>query len=422
MVMRYTLRAERRPLASLFRDRNGSALATLSGDLMTRSSCLSLSVVIAALSVSGCGDDRAPVRDRTVSSLRLIGQQILPRRADYAGTVVGGLSGVDYDAANQRYLLLSDDRTATDSGQSPRMYTATVAFDANAVSAVTFTSTFAMKQPDGTAYPKVPDPAVADPEAVRIDPVSRNYLWVSEGDRAVTATPPRLIQPFVREIAPDGSHVRSFSLPALFTIEAGDIGPRGNAVFEGLTVTPDGKDVAVITEGPLFQDGPAPTLTAGALSRLTVFDRGSGNAVSQFAYPIEPVQVAPVPPGSFTVNGPSEILALSRRRFLVLERSFSVGVIGNQVRLYEIDTSNASDILTVPALAGATISPVSKRLVLDFETLKDTLGGIANLEGLTFGPPLSNGNDSLLVVADDNFPVMDSATDRNQVLVFEVNP
>ena len=107
-------------------------------------------------------------------------------------------------------------------------------------------------------------------------------------------------------------------------------------------------------------------------------------------------------------------------QFLVLERSFSVGVIGNQVRLYEIDISKATNVLTAANLQGATA--VTKRLVLDFETLKTQLGGIANLEGITFGPRLANGKRSLVVIADDNFPLADSATDRNQVIVFEVQP
>jgi hypothetical protein len=287
---------------------------------------------------------------------------------------------------------------------------------------VTFQSTFPMKQPDGTVYPKVPDAAVADPESVRIDPVTGNYLWVSEGDRTLTAAPPRVIDPFLREIKPDGTHVRAFTLPAMFKMSASDAGPRGNAVFEGLTVTPDVSTVAVIVEGPLFQDGTAPSVVAGATSRLVMFDRASGNAVAQYAYPISKVQVEPVPLGSFTVNGPSELLAITNTRFLVLERSFSVGVIGNQLRLYEIDVSKASNVLDSATLTPGSYVPVSRRLVLNFETLKDSLGGIANLEGLTFGPKLANGHESLVVVADDNFPAADSLTDRNQFLVFEVIP
>jgi hypothetical protein len=73
-------------------------------------------------------------------------------------------------------------------------------------------------------------------------------------------------------------------------------------------------------------------------------------------------------------------------------------------------------------LPAANAVAVTERQVMDFETLKSQLGGVANLEGLTFGPKLANGRNSLLVVADDNFPAADSTTDRNQFLVFEVVP
>jgi hypothetical protein len=208
----------------------------------------------------------------------------------------------------------------------------------------------------------------------------------------------------------------------MFRMEQAERGPRGNAVFEGLAFTPGGDRVAVIMEGALFQDGPLATVASGTVSRLTLYDAATGEAVAQYAYPVEPVQVEPVPPTGFSVNGPDEILALTDSRFLVLERSFSVGVIGNQVRLYEIDLDGATDVLATAALAGAAYTPVKKRLVLDFGTLAADLGGIANLEGMTFGPKLAGGHASLVVVADDNFPTADSQTDRNQILVFEVLP
>lgn len=376
-----------------------------------------------ALAACGGGDDNSssPSNEIGVSSLRLIGQQVLPRRMEFQGTVVGGLSGIDYDAKTDSYVLISDDRTTADSPNAPRLYTAKLSFDATQFSGVQFLSTIKLKQPDGSDYPKVPDPKVADPESVRIDPVTGNYVWVSEGDRTLTSNPPRVINPFIREVNAQGQHQREYSLPAMFQMSgAAETGPRGNLVFEGLTFTPDGRNAVVLMEGPLFQDGPAPSLTAGAQSRITVFDRASGQATAQYAYPVEKVQATPVPETAFSVSGATEILALSATRFLVLERSFSVGVVGNQVRLYEIDTAKASNVLSASTLAGAT--PVTKRLVLDFETLKTQLGGIANLEGISFGPKLANGKRSLVVVADDNFPAADSATDRNQILVFEIQP
>ena len=401
-------------------------------------SCLNGIALAAALLAAGCGGNGdtfpvvsppTPSADISVGSLRLIGQQVLPRRGEFAGTVVGGLSGIDYDPASKRFVLVSDDRTTADSAGAPRMYFASLAYDANSFSGVTLLSSFSLKQPNGSTYPKVPDLLTADPESVRFDPVSGNLLWVSEGERtqvAATAAAPaasRLINPFIREIRQDGGHVREYTLPPVFQMSAQDVGPRGNAVFEGVTFTPDASRAVVIAEGALFQDGPSPTLDAGALSRITVFDRASGVASAQYAYPIDKVQAAPVPVGQFTVNGATEILALTNTKFLVLERSFSVGVVGNQVRLYEIDISKATNVLaTTTSLPAANPVAVTKRLVLDFETLKSQLGGVANLEGMTFGAKLANGRNSLVMVADDNFPTADSATDRNQFLVFEVVP
>lgn len=385
---------------------------------------LALAAAASLLALAACSSSDDDNNERNVTSLRLIGQQVLPRRGEFQGTVVGGLSGIDYDEANRRFVLISDDRTTTDSAGAPRMYTANLTFDANGFTGVQFLSTFTMKQPNGSVYPKVPDAAVADPEAVRIDTTTGNLLWVSEGDRTLASgtTAARIIDPFIREIRPDGTHVREYTIPSMFKMAATETGPRGNLVFEGLTLTPSKSRVAVITEGPLFQDGATPTTTVGAVSRLTIYDRATGVAQAQYAYPIEKVQAVPVPADQFSVSGATEILALSETRFLVLERSFSVGVVGNQVRLYEINTANATNVLNTASLASSPYTTINKRLVLDFETLKAQLGGIANLEGMTFGPKLANGRDSLVVVADDNFPAADSATDRNQILVFEVQP
>ena len=55
------------------------------------------------------------------ATLRLIGEARLPHKLQYQGTTVGGLSGIDFDAATGTYYLLSDDG----GNQSPpRFYTA----------------------------------------------------------------------------------------------------------------------------------------------------------------------------------------------------------------------------------------------------------------------------------------------------------
>ena len=355
----------------------------------------------------------------TVSGLRLIGQQVLPAGLRVQGTVLGGLSGIDYDARHRRFVLISDDRSSADTPYAPRTYMAKLRFDLQGFHSVRISGTQPLPQPGGGVFPKLPALGAPDPEGIRIDPRNGHWVWISEGERKPQAQPPRLTHPFVHAVSPQGRHVRAYRLPRMLRVSAEASGPPDNAAFEGLAFTPDARQLAVMMEGPLLQDGAPPSVAAGSTARLTLFDRDSGQASAQFVVPLERLQAAPVPATAFDVTAATEILALSATRFLLLERSFSVGVAGNQVRLYEIDTEGASNVLDRD-LDGAV--PVRKRLVLDFETLKAQLGGIANLEGLCFGPRLANGHRSLVLVADDNFAPAGSATDRNQFLVFEVLP
>ena len=118
------------------------------------------------------------------------------------------------------------------------------------------------------------------------------------------------------------------------------------------------------------------------------------------AYALEPIPLAPDPANDFADNGVSEILALTETSLLVLERSYAVGR-GNTVRLYEASTEQASDVLGMASLKGGRFAPATKRLVLDFAALG--LPKIDNLEGMSWGPVLPNGNRTLVLVSDDNF-------------------
>ena len=102
----------------------------------------------------------------------------------------------------------------------------------------------------------------------------------------------------------------------------------------------------------------------------------------------------------------------------MLERSFAVGATPDyQVKIYEVDLSAATDVNSLGGgLQGATYTPVTKRLVLDLATTG--IARVDNLEGMTFGPKLANGNYSLVLVSDDNF----GAAQISQFLAFEVLP
>jgi len=63
----------------------------------------------------------------------------------------------------------------------------------------------------------------------------------------------------------------------------------------------------------------------------------------------------------------------------------------------------------------------NKKLLFDFESVRDQLTNqiIDNIEGITFGPVLANGNQSLLLISDNNFNPVDKQI--NQLILLELS-
>ena len=102
-----------------------------------------------------------------------------------------------------------------------------------------------------------------------------------------------------------------------------------------------------------------------------------------------------------------------KNQLLVLERSYSTGTQACTIKVFLCDFKDATDVKNYDTLQNQTINLSSKKLLLNMNDL-----GIYtdNIEGLTFGPQLANGNRSLLFVSDNNF----SSTQKTQVFLFEV--
>ncbi len=66
------------------------------------------------------------------------------------------------------------------------------------------------------------------------------------------------------------------------------------------------------------------------------------------------------------------------------------------------EITGATDVLGMPALAGAAVTPMAKTLVADLSTTPG-LDPLDNIEGLTLGPRLSDGRQTVVLVSDDNF-------------------
>jgi hypothetical protein len=371
-----------------------------------------------ALSLAGC--QLLPGLQQPHSQLEFvfIGQQVLPHGYRYAGTTVGGLSGIDYDAATGRYWAISDDRS--EFGPS-RFYE--LALDLSQFSktadpghpGVTFHGVQTLKRLDGSTFADVrTNPGrAADPEAIRVHAPSGRLVWSSEGERIVkSGEPPVLVNPHVWEMQRDGTFLRPFVIPEKFHASAGNRGIRRNLAFEGLAFTPDYETLYVMTENALLQDGPAASLTESSPSRLLALDYASGQARAEYVIEVAPIPARPDKADGFADNGIPEILALDRERLLVLERSYVSGV-GNTIKLFLVDLRGATDVSGFATLAGHRYAPAAKRLLLDFKTLGMRLD---NTEGMTWGPRLPGGSRSLILVSDDNF----NSRQITQFLAFEV--
>jgi len=371
--------------------------------------------------LTACNDDdddaTAAGPPTSVSSLRFIGEKIVPYNQSYNNTTLGGFSGIDYRADNNSYYIMCDDPANL---QPVRYYTANLTLDQNSFSSVDFTGVTTLKRPDGTNFTSIAaNPAsTVDPEGIRYDPATSHIIWSSEGVRNLTLASPLLIDPFLREANLDGTHVADFALPPLFRMQATDNGTRSNGSLEGMSISPDGRYMFTAQEEPLYEDGPRASATvAGATIRILKYDKATRQPVAQYAYKLDAVHKAPVPATQFQLNGVVEVLALSETKLLAMERSFAVGATPDYVvKIYEIDLAAATNVSNVNALTGATYTPVTKRLVLDVASTG--IARIDNLEGMTFGPKLANGNYSLVMVSDDNF----GATQISQFLAFEVIP
>jgi 3-phytase len=328
---------------------------------------------------------------------RFLGERRLPHMAKFRGTTVGGLSGIDRDPRTGTWYLVSDDRWRYDPA---RFYTGRLAIDpaTGAFTGVRITGVSTLRGPDGHPYPAFGKPGSVDPETIRFDARSRRVLWGNEGDRPDETHEGIPLAPMsLRWAGRDGRYAGALPLPPSLRLTAEHRGPRRNAGFEALTLTPHG--IAAMVEGPRYEDGEPPTVRHGATTRLTLWDR-AGRVTAQYAYPVDRLPAAPKPPTGAADSGVSEILAAGDHRFLALERSWLEGV-GYKVRLYEFDVRGATDVLRRDGLAqGGRFRPARKRLVADLGRYADPT---QNLEALGWGPRLRSGECTLVVGSDDNF-------------------
>ncbi len=353
---------------------------------------------------------------KAISELKLLGEIDVPHNMPFKNTTIGGLSGIDYDAANNLYYLISDDRSTINPA---RFYTAKLYITAKGIDSVAFVDVPFLLQKDGTTYPNSKqNPAkTPDPEAIRYNPITKQLIWTSEGERIVKPNNVVLENPAITSITTTGQYIDTFKLPSQLLMHATEKGPRQNGVLEGLTFTNNYKQLYVNLEEPLYEDGPrAMLIDTTAWIRFFKYDVKSKKQLQQYAYKLDPVAYPATPSDAFKINGIPDILSMGNNKLLVMERSFSTGKMACTIKIYKADLSNATNIRNNKSLQQHThFTPASKQLILNFNNLGIY---VDNVEGMTFGPNLPNGHKTLVCVADNNFAVLE----KTQFFLFEIIP
>lgn len=347
----------------------------------------------------GCGS--ATVKPEVSPQLVYLDEYIIPADFKYENTLVGGLSDLDYDG--------TDFYSIVDLPSSPRIYRFDIVLKDYSIDSIYFKSLINIDK-------NSTERKIWDSEGLIYDPSKDVFIVSSEGSIKSG------YDPFIAELNNEGELLNSYTIPDYFKSDVID-GLHHNGAFEGLDSSVDDKGIWMATELPMRRDGAKPKLyKSSSPIRFTYFDKETKQAEFQFIYQAGPIQKFPLLP--FAMNGISAILEIKPKQFLVLERSFSAGHNrkGFSARIYHVDAREATNSLHYSKLypKKKEIIPAKKKLIFDFKDIRDQLSEkqIDNLEGITFGPDLPNGNKSLVLISDNNFSSWTSQL--NQIILMEL--
>jgi len=291
-----------------------------------------------------------------------------------------------------------------DDSNNPRVYEAKIVIDENKISNITFEKVISID--DSSNF--------LDLESIRYDSDLDQILLTSEG-HILSQKDPSFFS-----IYPNGQIQHTFQIPDAFKSNSIQK-PRHNATLEGLCLSSDRKGYWLGMELPLEADGPEPQYTpTKSPVRITYIPSKTNKPEKQFTYFLDPVAKKPM--DNFSVNGLTDLVQYNANTFLILERSYSSGLgnKGNTIKIFEADVSDATNTIKINSLQDFEFFPAKKKLLLNFENLRDKLtdNSIDNIEGITFGPKLSNGHQSLILVSDNNFNTL--GKQFNQFILLEL--
>lgn len=349
------------------------------------------------------------IKNTKTPILRLVDTYEIPYSKSFRGTQVGGLSGIDFDEKTNSFYIISDDRAEK---ANARVYKAKLYLNSSSkIDSLSFEDIIFLKSKEQVFfknYRSNPSESV-DPEDVRYYPRKEQLFWTSEGERLVSEKHNILQNPSIFITDLNGNYISEFKLPDNLKMQSIEKGPRRNGVLEGLSFNKNFTKLYTNVEEPLYEDGEKATSINKGIIRFFEFSTKTQKNAKQYFYQLDNVAKEPIPKDAFSVNGVSGFLNYTKHRFLVIERSYSTGYAACSVKIYDFNLHKAQK-------AENLSRPIknNKKLVLNL----DTLGIFTdNFEGISFGPKLVNGKQSILLISDNNF----SEKQKMQLFLFELN-
>lgn len=333
--------------------------------------------------------------------LHFLDEYVIKDSLKLKNSTVGGLSGVDY--ANKLYYFVIDD------AKEPRFLTAEIYILKNKIDTIVFKDVVFLSDSLNSYYKD----NYLDLEAIFVDEEKQLINFSSEGAINKNKKPTS----FITDLK--GNFISENELPEnLQQLE----NIKHNGVLEGSSKSFDKKGFWSVMEAPLKTDGVEPTFReTQSPVRISYFDENSKKFTKQFAYQLE--KITKPAKGNINLNGVTAILEYANNKFFIVERTYqsNYGSYGNIVRIFDAEiTTETTNILQIDSLKKTKYVPLKKRLLLDLDSVKNQLTEkiIDNIEGITFGPVLENGNQSLLLVSDDNFQIY--GKQLNQFILLEI--
>ncbi|GAA6620097.1 esterase-like activity of phytase family protein [Scytonema sp. NUACC26] len=345
-----------------------------------------------------------PAPSVPITGIDFIGSTSFPTSFSFQKTPMGGFSGITYDSEKQLFYTISDDR----SDKAPaRFYTLKIDLGNGQlknggvvpVGVTTLLNDAKQTFPTGSL----------DTEGIALN--NNDTVFISsEGDVR------QEINPFIKEFSlSSGQELSSLPIPNKFLPEkSGNRGIRNNLAFESLTITPDKQSLFTANENALVQDGSEAKPKISSPCRILQYNLKTGKPEKEFLYITE--AIAPL----FNLSprfdsGLTDLIALDNYgNFLSLERTFTG--LGFSIAIYQVSIKGADDISKIESLTTVdikNIKTVKKTLILDLRKLDLALD---NIEGLSLGSQLPDGQRSLILVSDNNF----NPLQQTQILAFKL--